>query len=190
MKLSDREPFLVDDLRVLEEINNPTRLRILYQLVEPATVREVADRLGVPVTRLYYHFNALERAGMIEVVETRKSGARLQRVYRALATHIKPGPSVLENADDPARVAEAVAGAVLDGARVDAVAGVTEYVQAKGRGEETPPGTLGRTIVRLSRESAARFAERIDELIDEIAEAEDRDGDEYAFSFVFFRLGI
>lgn len=189
MPITERPTQLIDDLRALEAINSPTRLRILYQLVEPTTVREIADRLGVPVTRLYYHINALEEVGLIEVVETRKSGARLQRVYRAVAKQFQPGPELLENAEDPERVAEAAAGTVLDGARVDAVAGLTQHIEAISRGEDPPAGAMGRSVVRLNPKDAERFAERLKEFVDEMSEQEDRGGEEYALSFVFFPLG-
>ena len=188
MKATERRTHLVEDLATLEAISTPMRLRILYQMVEPATARDVADRLKVPVTRLYYHINALEKAGVVEVVETRKSGARLQRVYRAVATHFSPGPGLLEATGDPVRVAEAAAGAVLDGARLDAVAGVTESLQATARGEEEPIGELGRCVVRLNPTNAALFAQRVAALAEEMSDLEDYDGEEYALSFVFFPM--
>jgi len=48
--------------------------------MEPSTARDLAQNLDVPVTRLYYHLNLLLEVGVIEVVETRKSGAMLQRL--------------------------------------------------------------------------------------------------------------
>lgn len=188
MQTTERRTYFVEDLATLEAINSPMRLAILYQLVEPATVREVADRLDVPVTRLYYHVNALEEAGVVDVVETRKSGARLQRVYQAVATHFEPGEGLMERAEDHSRVAEAAAGTVLDGARLDAVAGLTEHLRATAEGAETPAGTLGRCVVRLSPEAAAEFADRVAELADELKDREDRDGEEFALSFVFYPL--
>ncbi len=58
----------VEDLRVLEAMNNPLRLKILNQLTEPRSVKEVADVLHLLPTRLYYHINALERVGVVRVV--------------------------------------------------------------------------------------------------------------------------
>src|SRR5690606_40765807 len=71
----------IEDVLVLDKINHPLRLRMLYQLGDEArTVKVLAERLDVPVTRLYYHLDQLQSVGLIEVVDTRKSGARLQRV--------------------------------------------------------------------------------------------------------------
>lgn len=179
----------IEDIRVLEVLNNTMRLRLLYQLYEPRTIRELSERLEVPVTRLYHHINLLESVGVIEVVETRKSGARLQRVYRATATCFEPGEGLLEGVDDKQRLAEVVAGAVLDGARLDAISGLQNHFEelAAASSKETA-GTLGRTMVALSAEGAREFADRLKELMDEMSELEDRDGEEYAFSFVFFPM--
>lgn len=190
MSPATRTTFEVEDIHILEVINNPLRLRILNQLAsEPKTVREVAERMEVPVTRLYYHLNLLEEAGVIEVVETRKSGARLQRVYRAIATRFQPGPELLSNVEDKRQLAEAAAGAVLDGARLDAVAGLLRHFGfMEGADPDEVPGNLGRTVVPMSREAAVELTERIGELMAEINEREDLDGEEYAFSFVFFPM--
>lgn len=190
MTATDRLVYEVDDLHILEVINNPLRLRILNRLASEAkTVRDLAEALTVPVTRLYYHLDLLEGAGVIEVVETRKSGARIQRVYRAVATHFKPGPNLLENVGDKRKLAEAAAGAVLDGARLDAVAGILQHLDhMEGSAAEEVPGNVGRTMVRLRREDAVELTERLAALAREMDDREDPDGEEYAFSFVFFPM--
>jgi DNA-binding transcriptional ArsR family regulator len=71
----------IDDIEVFEVLNNPVRVRILRQLMEPKSVKGVAESLNMPPTRLYYHFNLMEEAGIIFVVETRKAGAMMQRLY-------------------------------------------------------------------------------------------------------------
>ncbi len=166
-------------------LNSPTRLRILYQLMEPATAREVAQRLAMPVTRLYYHLNLMQDLGVIEVVETRKRGAMLQRVYRTVATNFIPAPDLIEQTEDKDRVISAAVGTVLDGARLDAVAGLLGHFE---KVDPEPAGTLGRCVVPMSRESAIEFAERIGDLIDEMKEREEKDEEDYAFSFVFFPM--
>lgn len=178
--------YEIEDVLVLDKINHPLRLRMLYQLGDEArTVKELAERLDVPVTRLYYHLDQLQSVGLIEVVDTRKSGARLQRVYRAVATRFQPGRSLFQ-ASDPPRVAEVVASTVLDGARLDATAGVLSHLGDQ-QGEPVP-GTLGRTMVPISREAALEFTRKLEDLVAELETREDPDGEEYAFSFVFFPM--
>lgn len=188
MASTQTQTYEIEDIRVLEVMNNSVRLRIVRQLLEPSTVRDVADRLGVPVTRLYYHVNLLEDVGVIQVVETRKSGPRLQRVYQAVATRFQPSKNLLDNTGDKERIADVAAGAVLDGARLEAVAGLLTHIEDRDRDAGEPAGTLGRSIAQMSRPTALRFAERLGDLVDEMRALEESDGEDYAFSFVFFPM--
>src|ERR1041385_1212538 len=61
----------VADLRALA---HPLRLRIMELFAEmPRTTKQVAELLNQPPTRLYHHVAALERAGLLELRETRKN---------------------------------------------------------------------------------------------------------------------
>jgi DNA-binding transcriptional ArsR family regulator len=183
-----RDTFEIEDVRVLEVLNNPVRLRLMHQLMEPTTARELARTLNVPVTRLYYHLNLLEEVGVIEVVETRKSGAMLQRVYRTVASDFAPVRGLLEKSEDKDRVVRAAIGMVLDGARLDATAALLGSPRGDGDEKVEPDGALGRSVVPMSRKSALRIVELIDAVVEEMREHEDRGEEEYAFSFVFFPM--
>ena len=180
--------FEIEDVRVLEVLNNPVRLRIIRHLMEPTTVRQLAERLEVPVTRLYYHLNLLEEVGVIEVVETRKSGAMLQRVYRAVATDFAPVAGLLERTADKERVVKAAVGMVLDGARLDATAGLLDQFGEDSDPEVDAATALGRAVVPLTRASALKIVEMIGEVVEEMTGNDDPTGQEYAFSFVFFPM--
>jgi DNA-binding transcriptional ArsR family regulator len=180
--------FEIEDVRVLEVLNNPVRLRIMRQLIEPATVRQLAERLEVPVTRLYYHLHLLEDVGVVEVVETRKSGAMLQRVYRSVATDFAPIAGLLERSEDKERVVRAAVGMVLDGARLDAMAGLSHQFGGEAPIEADAATALGRAVVPLSRADALEIVAKIGEVVDEMTGRDDPGGEEYAFSFVFFPM--
>ena len=113
----ERTTVEIHDLHTLELLNDSLRLRILSLLDEPKSVRTVAEDLDVPVTRLYYHFNMLADAGLIRVVETRKVGAMIQKLYEASGTDYRPGKDLLANIGDPRKFAEVATATVLDGAR-------------------------------------------------------------------------
>ncbi len=186
--MTQRETFEIEDIRVLEVLNNPLRLRIMRQLIEPATVRRLAERLEVPVTRLYYHLDLLQEVGVIEVVETRKSGAMLQRVYRTVAIDFAPVAGLLERATDKERVVKAAVGMVLDGARLDATAGLLDQLAPDANPEAGAATALGRAVVPLSSAGALKIVEMIGEVVEDMKLLDDRDGEEYAFSFVFFPM--
>ena len=159
---------------------------MLYRMSEPVTVRELAQDLGVPVTRLYYHVNLMEELGVIRVVETRKSGAMLQNVYQAAAKNYAPGPGLLEGIDDKQKLAEIAVAAVLDGARLDAEAGLVRHFEQLEDDDEKAPGALGRTVIKLSREGATEFTEKLEAFLDEARELEVDEGEAYGLSLVFF----
>ena len=67
----------------LKAMADPTRIRFILELgAEPRTVKEVAEALGVPPTRLYYHLRILERHGLVEVANRRMVSGIEERSYR------------------------------------------------------------------------------------------------------------
>lgn len=181
------DDFHIEDLHSLEVLNSPVRLRILHNLREPGSVRDVAQALDVPVTRLYYHFNLLEEIGAIEVVETRKIGAMLQRIYRTAAKNFMAGPNILDNIDDKRKFAEIGAATVVDGARMDAEEAVHDQLVKLEAGEEVEVlGSMGRTVVQLQPEQVKEFSKRLEELLVEIHDADDPEGEAYGITWVFF----
>lgn len=90
---------LLDDLGLIAELNHPMRSSILRALRTPRTVGEVAERLDMPITRLYHHFNRLEAGQLIRVVATRKAGAATERRYQVAAKTFELAPELLESSD-------------------------------------------------------------------------------------------
>ena len=74
--------FYIKDLETLKVVTDPLRLQILEVLSpEPQTVNQVAGKLGLSGSRLYYHFNMLEEHGLIKVVETRTVNNIIEKVF-------------------------------------------------------------------------------------------------------------
>lgn len=69
-------------LQALKTVSDPLRARLLSTFADaPSTVPQAAERLGLPVTRLYYHVHHLEKHGFIEVIDTRPAGGTIEKVY-------------------------------------------------------------------------------------------------------------
>ena len=65
----------ISDLDTLKVVSDPFRVQILEVLVhEPQTVNQVAEKMGLAPSKLYYHFNMLEKHGLIQVVDTTLHG--------------------------------------------------------------------------------------------------------------------
>lgn len=180
----------IDDIEVFGVLNNPTRFRILRLLQEPRSVKDVADHLGVPPTRLYYHFNMMEEAGVIRVTETRKAGAMLQKLYQVTAKGFRPSPTIAQGGHEPHEMAKITAGVILDGARVDAEEALTEhFARLKAGAEEKLGGLLRRSLAYMTRDQAVELAERLEKLIEDEFDVHDEgEGDEYGLTLVFFPL--
>lgn len=183
-----QDELLIEDIATLRQLANPFRLRLLHAFRQPGSVRDVADSMNLPVTRLYYHVKILEDAGAIIVIETRKRGPQLEKVYRIAAHGIRPGPSILDGDVDPLEFAEVAASLVLDSARAELITSLARHV-AEGFDLSSIKGSLGRTITRLPLE---RAVEMIAELQAYTITLKDADSDPtdalYGFTYSFFPL--
>ncbi len=175
----------IEDIGVFEVLNNRFRHQILRELVTPQPVKELAARLDVPVTRLYYHVNLLLDAGLVRVVEERKAGAILEKIFQTTAMSFQPGARLLESGRPPGEMARVAVAVVLDPARLDAEAHLTRQFEAGAKDDE--PGAFARGQSRMSRAKAEALSEKIDELLDMMQEGDDGGDDtvEFSLSVVF-----
>jgi DNA-binding transcriptional ArsR family regulator len=98
-------------VEILKALAAPTRLRIMYALEVGDTkprvmsVKELAEELGEPQTRLYRHVKVLESAGLIEVAATRMVSGILEQRYRATGRDLQLGPGIARTSPDEAEAA-------------------------------------------------------------------------------------
>ena len=174
---------LLTEIAQFEALANPIRMRILHASSQPITVAELAERLGTPKTRLYYHVNLLVDAGLLNQVDQRKSGARIERIFRIAARNFRPGSGIWEGAEDPRRVADLAAGVIFEPARAETAAVLEQTIQ----GIE-PVAEFGRWLVHLTADEAAAIVGRIDGLIAEFRKDDDQPNPSttpYAFTYAF-----
>ncbi|MFE2296880.1 ArsR/SmtB family transcription factor [Streptomyces sp. NPDC059445] len=96
------ETFHVTTEDQLRAVSNLTRHRIMAMLrFEPATITQIAERVGLAKGSSSYHVRLLERAGLVKVVRTRKVRGVTERYYAMAARSIElpdpgeGGPDVL-----------------------------------------------------------------------------------------------
>ena len=156
----------IRNLGQIEAISNPVRVRILRLARNPITVAELAERLGVPTTRLYYHVNLLVEQGMLTQVDERKSGARIERIYLRSADSFKLGPELAEEIGDRRKAAEAATAVVLDPARADLEDVFVDFFSGREH-----IAYFGRTVAHLTSDDAEEFRNRMDALAEEFRRA-------------------
>ncbi|MFD2421545.1 ArsR/SmtB family transcription factor [Amycolatopsis pigmentata] len=98
------EVAVIDDPAAAEVSLDPVRARLLAALAEPASASTLAARVGLARQKVNYHLRALERHGLIELVEERRKGNVTERVLRATAASYVISPAALAAvAPDPGR---------------------------------------------------------------------------------------
>ncbi|HMC42849.1 MAG TPA: helix-turn-helix domain-containing protein [Acidimicrobiales bacterium] len=89
------ERLLLREPAVLRALADPLRIRILEETVEePRTVKQLAQVLDVPPTRLYYHVKILQRNRLLRVHNRRMVGSIQERSYLATARNWIADPSL------------------------------------------------------------------------------------------------
>src|SRR3954469_3975446 len=95
---------VIDDPAAAEASLDPIRSRLLAELADPGSASTLAARVGLTRQQANYHLRALERHGLVELVEERRKGNCTERVLRATAASYVISPSALSGvAPDPSR---------------------------------------------------------------------------------------
>ncbi len=78
--------YTIRDLEQLKALADPLRVAIIHHLHErPRTTARLAELLGQPLNRLYYHVTELERLGLVRVIEVRQKGNLVEKYYQPVA---------------------------------------------------------------------------------------------------------
>jgi DNA-binding transcriptional ArsR family regulator len=95
---------VIEDPAAAEASLDPVRARLLAALAEPGSATTLAARAGLSRQQANYHLRALERHGLVELVEERRKGNCTERVLRATAASFVISPTALADvAPDPER---------------------------------------------------------------------------------------
>jgi DNA-binding transcriptional ArsR family regulator len=98
------EVAVIDDAATAEVSLDPVRARLLAELAEPASATMLAARVGLARQKVNYHLKALEKHGLVELVEERRKGNVTERMVRATATSYVISPTALSAVQpDPER---------------------------------------------------------------------------------------
>jgi DNA-binding transcriptional ArsR family regulator len=141
---------VIDNPVVATVALEPTRARVLAELVKPGSATTLAERLGLPRQKLNYHIRALEAQGLVVLVEVRSRRGCTERIMQASAAAYVLSPDALgPAAADPARTADRLsAGYLLAlGARA-----IREVDTLRKRAD-----AAGKTLPTLSIDTEIRF---------------------------------
>lgn len=178
--------ILISDLSTLKVYFDPMRIRIIHLLAtQPRSVTEIAELLGVPFTRLYYHIHLLETHGLIRLVETRSlSGAAEEKYYRVAArTFVIDRALLTPGAPNRADMLDLILDSALGQTIEDIRRSVALNVIDLEAISPDPDALLCRRgVFRLTREHAQRLHEL---LLEAMRQAQDWTSDEEAQVYGF-----
>jgi DNA-binding transcriptional ArsR family regulator len=98
------EVAVIEDAATAEVSLDPVRARLLAELAEPASATMLAARVGLARQKVNYHLRALEKHGLVELVEERRKGNVTERMIRATAASYVISPNALSAVQpDPKR---------------------------------------------------------------------------------------
>ena len=105
---------VIENPRAAEVSLDPVRMRLLAELARPGSASTLAPRVGLPRQKVNYHLRALERHGLVELVEERRKGNFTERLLRATAAAYVISPAALGAVEpDPRRAPDRVSAAWL-----------------------------------------------------------------------------
>ncbi|MFF6877073.1 MULTISPECIES: helix-turn-helix domain-containing protein [unclassified Streptomyces] len=160
------EPLQISDELQLRAVSNLVRHRILRLLRDqPATITQVAARMGIAKGSASYHMRLLEKAGLVAVVRTRKVRGVTERYYARTSSRIRlPEPE------------QGAPNVVMRHALAD--------LEAAPSGS---PRLVRMHQARLSKDKYAEFTARLEALVEEISAASDPAEPPATLALAFFR---
>lgn len=165
-------PMAIDTMARLKAIANPLRLRLLEQFAaEPATTKQVATRMGLPITRLYHHVSVLEEAGLLTLAKTRKTRGATEKYYTTTAETLRVDQSKLGGAADKEGVPVeglSIVDSLLSNAREEVrrfLVGKQTCIDSASRPDQEV--FFAGAEVRVDAERLPKLRRRIDELLEE-----------------------
>ena len=166
------EVLVVRGPEQLKALGDDLRSKIVILLRDRAfSTTELAAKLDLPKGTVGHHVKVLEKAGLIQVVSTRRVRALTEKLYGRTARLF-----LFESADTDAEDVRNVAAASLRRA--------AEEMLPIGEDSRT---TFGVVTARLRDADARRFTRRLEKLIDDFRAADDTTGTPYGLAAAHYR---
>ena len=95
------ETYIVKRLEQAKLLTDPFKLKLLERFAgDPATTKQVADRMGEKAPRLYRHVDALVDEGLLELVEEKPKRGTIERYYRTVADRFEMDPDLFSTSSE------------------------------------------------------------------------------------------
>lgn len=176
-KDQEKRRFHVSNLETLRAIADPLRVQIMELLEgQTLTVKQVAEKLGLAPSKLYYHFGALEKLGLIEVAETRMVANMQEKTYKSAADILEVDPALFKfSKQGDNESINMLLSSTIDATREDLNRSLQarQYQLDQGAEEQPRRMIVNRVVSHVSEKRVEEFQGRLVKLLQEF-EAEDK----------------
>jgi DNA-binding transcriptional ArsR family regulator len=146
---------VIEDPAAAEAVLDPARARLLAQMSQPRSAAMLAAAAGLPRQKVNYHLRALERHGLVELVEERRKGNVTERLLQAAAGSFVISPAALAAvAPDPSRAPDRLSARWLLALAAQLVRDVGGLINASAK--------AGRRLATFGMDGEVRFASAAD----------------------------
>ncbi len=181
VKFTPAPLFIIKDLDAAKLVTDPLRQQIIEVLLpQPLTVKQIANKLGLAPSKLYYHVNSLEKFNLIQVVDTTIHGNIIEKHYWVTAYDYRLDESlfnfnVMEAEGKENLISMAIA--TLDTARQDFIRSIEARAFNLEHGADPYPRSVinYREVCRIPDEKIEAFQVRLRALLDEFQTMDDPD---------------
>jgi DNA-binding transcriptional ArsR family regulator len=186
--------LMVPDLETLKILADPLRNQIMEILApQQLTVNQIAEKLGLAPSKLYYHINLLEKYGFIKEVDSTVKGNIIEKVYWITAYDWKMDHELF-NFSTPEGQQSVMTSMLtpIDATREDIQRSLEARASALQQGAEPHPRDVivRREVQNMSDEIADQFADRLNEVLDDFKKYEvdemDEDTHSWALTVAFY----
>lgn len=185
-----QDEMIISDIETLRVLTDPLRLHILELLAEPHTVKEIAPKLAIGKTKLYYHINLLEKRGIIRVVSTRLVSGIVEKRYQVAALRFRPVKELFQGTDEGPELGLTLFDTIWDATRAQFTRSLQQGQIAGAAEAKGNKLMLSHTVVALTEEQAEAFSVRFEALMEELKQYETKAPSAqtrpYALTIAFF----
>ena len=164
----------IEDLESLRVVTDSQRHHILSLLIDDAlTPSDIARRLEINRTRVYYHLDLLVKHGMIRVVSERQVVAMVERTYRAVAKAYRVNRGLL---------AASASSEEITRAQTE----ILEHAADDARSAIDPEILITRSFIRLTPDDARELRAEMIALIDTYQKRSKKNAETYEIAMALF----
>ncbi|WP_425448481.1 ArsR/SmtB family transcription factor [Dethiothermospora halolimnae] len=155
----------------IKAFSDPYRLKILshyHRLNEPATVKQIADKMEQTPAKVHYHVKKLEKAGILELSHTKEVNGIIAKYYKPTAGDFQINNKEIDNSIRNVMLNESqkMIANIYDNSKEYVVRSFDKYRNTKKGELKSSSGVVGGTEIYLTDKEHEEFLEYIDKFVE------------------------